>query len=85
MSTSLYWKPMPPPTEGISLGGHPLKGLISSRCLGHDGSLGSDWIPMSRRDHLSYVCGLRDAGVEGAEALVIALNENDEILVRTIG
>jgi hypothetical protein len=83
MSTSLYYLPVIPTKK---LGGfkNPLKAIISKKFLNHDGSLGSNRFTLDY-DHIEYIEGLVDAGIEDADKLLSAIREYKMIEIWTEG
>jgi len=82
MSSSLYWRPVPrdiPPAEELP---YQLKKALSVRLWGHDGSLYGDKVELNKATPIiPYLEGLADAGVEGAEELIRAINIHDAVVV----
>ena len=83
MSTSLYWRPSPPPTDRSELP-FQLKKAISQRYWGHDGSLWGDEQEIGK-DDLPYLEGLADGMVDGAEELIEAIRKHGSVLIRISG
>lgn len=82
MSTNLYARPLPKRQEFPSWG-HPLKGIIAKRYLGHDGSLTSRGKVVLDGGDLSYLQGLVDSGVGGAAKLLAMVEKCGEVEVWT--
>ena len=85
MSTNLYWAPAEPNTS--SAFGHPIKGVIAKRYLGHDGSLGSDPVSLDSPSDIAFLHGVVAVGSETvrgqAQELLDAIEKYGAIVVWT--
>lgn len=80
MSMDLYWEPVAEqPDRNFP---RSLKYVISQRYFQHDGSLGSDPVILNSSD-LPYFEGLRDGNVEGANAVIRAIQKYGQIKIWT--
>lgn len=75
MSSTLMWQPIREPGGCLP---DELKKVISRRLWGTDGSCGIGVAPVDRSD-ISYLEGLRDGGVKGADELIKLIRKHDKI------
>ena len=81
MSTNLCWRTIDPENHWMP---KELKHKISRKYWEHDGSLGGEPILIDMSDY-KYFEGLRDAGVDGAEDILNALEIHGEIEISLLG
>ena len=78
MSSSLKWRPAMSQSRTLP---RPLKYPLSRRLWDTDGSTGHGDAVVTVEEHLPYLEGLRDAGVEGAQELIDILNKHVAVIV----
>ena len=72
MSMNLYWRPVPTNKIGLD---DALKFALRKRYGGCVGGVTMDY------NDIGYLNGLKDAGIDGAETLIDAIEKHDEIYV----
>ncbi len=77
MSSNLYWRHVPVAPEANRLP-YGLKKAIAQSVWGHDGSLNSEPVPVDGA-FVPYFNGLRDGGVEGAQAVLDLIEQHGAI------
>lgn len=78
MSSTLMWRPALPQESGDL--SYELKRTLSRRFWDTDGSCGHGEAVVGIGDR-SYIEGLRDAGVKGADKLLDILDKHGEIII----
>lgn len=77
MTSTLMWRPVD--IRGFDLPSE-LKRTVSRRLWDTDGSCGGGEASMSAAD-ISYLEGLRDAGVKGADKLIAAIEKHGTVIL----
>ena len=77
MSSSLMWRPIATDANHLP---KELKFVISRRLWDTDGSIGGGEASMNMSD-LSYLEGLNDAGVKGANELIDAIRKHGTVIL----
>jgi hypothetical protein len=80
VSTNIYWRPINPDKQCLP---KDLKYKIARKYWGHDGSLGGEPVIIDKTDY-AYFEGLKDAGVEGAEEIINAIDKYGEIEIMLV-
>lgn len=75
----MHWRPVNPKPEGEYVD-DDFRHSVAERFWGHDGSLRSDPRELDKSD-LPYLQGLRDGRVQGAQAIIDAIQKHGTIEV----
>lgn len=79
MGVNLYWRPVIKRIDKHRSLPDALKRILARRYFDQDGTLSTDWLETQDMDYLQ---GVADAGVEGAEELLKAIEKYGSVEIR---
>lgn len=76
--SSMYWRPGRPPEDPEQVLPDHLKHVLAKRIWRRDGSCNESPVSIDR-SWLDYLAGLEDAGVEGADFLIMLIGKHGSV------